>query len=137
MESLKKLIDDQRLTKHIDWIGFQSEHKFEVFNGHDLLVLPSHDENFGNVVIESLSVGTAVLVSDKVGLAEYVLKNNFGWVCSPASSAIADIINTINPLHLISIKDNAPAIIGSDFDELNLAQRYISMYQQIIQQINI
>lgn len=136
IESLKKLIDDQRLTQHVDWIGFQHEHKFEVLKDHDLLVLPSHDENFGNVVIESLSVGTAVLVSDKVGLADYVLKNNFGWVCKPEPSAIAESINTINPLQLISIRDNAPAIISSDFDELNLAQRYIAMYQQIIQQTN-
>lgn len=134
IESLKKLIDDQRLTKHVDWIGFQHEHKFAVLNSHDLLVLPSHDENFGNVVIESLSVGTAVLVSDKVGLAEYVMKNNFGWVCKPTPSAISESINTINALKLISIRDNAPAIITSDFDELNLVQKYISMYQQIIQQ---
>ncbi len=35
------------------------------FSKHDLFVLPSRGENFGHVVLESLSSGTSVLVSDR------------------------------------------------------------------------
>jgi|GEM_PF-125350 len=35
------------------------------FSKHDLFVLPSRGENFGHVVLESLSAGTSVLVSDR------------------------------------------------------------------------
>lgn len=37
----------------------------DVFAAHDLFVFPTHGENFGHVVFESLSVGTPVLVSDQ------------------------------------------------------------------------
>ena len=40
------------------------------YNAADWLLLPSRHENFGNVVIEALSCGCGVLVSDQVGCAE-------------------------------------------------------------------
>ena len=81
VESLKKIAADNGLEDKIDWIGFQSNDKFDLLQAHDLFVLPSYDENFGNVVIESLSVGTAVLISEDVGLEDYVNVNNLGWIC--------------------------------------------------------
>lgn len=37
----------------------------QAFSKHDLFVFPSRGENFGHVVLESLSAGTSVLVSDR------------------------------------------------------------------------
>ena len=37
----------------------------QAFSKHDLFVFPSRGENFGHVVLESLSAGTPVLVSDR------------------------------------------------------------------------
>ena len=79
---------------------------------HDLMVLPSHDENFGNVVIESLSVGTAVLISKNVGLADYVTENNLGWVCDLNEDSVSAIISTGLALEsdkLQAIRQQAPA----------------------------
>ena len=39
-----------------------------VYNAADLLLLPSRHENFGNVVIEALACGCAVLISDRTGV---------------------------------------------------------------------
>lgn len=39
-----------------------------IYNAADLLLLPSRHENFGNVVIEALACGAAVLVSDQTGV---------------------------------------------------------------------
>lgn len=50
----------------------------EVLADHDLLFLPSRGENYGHVIVEALSVGTPVLISDRTpwrGLAEA----NAGW----------------------------------------------------------
>lgn len=129
---LKQIAESNGSTSHITWIGFQDTHKFEVLGNHDLLILPSHDENFGNVVIESLSVGTAVLISGQVGLADYVAENNLGWLCRTDPASVATGINRINPLELTAIKEKAPAIITRDFNESNLVQKYVAMYHQII-----
>jgi glycosyltransferase involved in cell wall biosynthesis len=129
---LKGIAVSNGTANHLSWIGFQDSNKFEVLDDHDLLILPSHDENFGNVVIESLSVGTAVLISDRVGLANYVTGNNLGWLCRTQPTSVADCINRVTFAQLAAIKEKAPAIIAHDFNESNLVNEYVTMYQQII-----
>ena len=60
---LKNIVSRNNIQHKISWLGFHNENKFELIHQHDLLILPSYDENFGNVVIESLSVGTPVLIT--------------------------------------------------------------------------
>lgn len=133
VDSLKQMARKNGLLSHISWAGFQGHHKFELLAEHDLLVLPSHDENFGNVVIESLSVGAAVLISSQVGLADYVRWNQLGWVCPPTASAFAGAIQNIDRKALHDIREKAPGLIYHDFNEHHLVKRYIDMYTQMIQ----
>lgn len=134
INQLKLLALKNKIDKKIDWVGFQNENKFELLGRHDLLVLPSYDENFGNVVIESLSVGTAVLISENVGLADYVEENNLGWICRTDAASVSDAINSINNHkdELERIRENAPSKILADFDPDELVKKYIAMYYQII-----
>ncbi len=46
----------------------------------EALILPSHQENFGLVVAEALSVGAPVLLSDQVNIAETVAVSGAGFV---------------------------------------------------------
>src|SRR5213078_2831497 len=48
------------------------EAKDELLRRAAALVLPSYSENFGNVVLEAMAVGTPVVVTPEVGLAEEV-----------------------------------------------------------------
>ena len=133
--SLKALASANNINDKINWLGFRQENKFELLNEHDLFVLPSHDENFGNVVIESLSVGTAVLISEHVGLADYVKKNNLGWICKTDESSISSSISDIAKNHqsdLARIRKEAPNTIYKDFNEDNLVKRYINMYDKLV-----
>ncbi|AMR31811.1 hypothetical protein A0256_10455 [Mucilaginibacter sp. PAMC 26640] len=133
LKQLKTLSEDS--AAHITWAGFYGNDKFHLIQQHHLLVLPSHDENFGNVVIESLSAGTAVLISEQVGLADYVLKHQLGWVCKTNPQSVADAINNIgkNQLQkLNSITATAPGIVRQNFTGEALVQKYINLYQKII-----
>jgi len=137
IEYLKKIAINNHIENKINWVGFYNENKFSLLQGHDLFVLPSYDENFGNTVIESLSVGTPVLISEQVGLADYVKKNNLGWVCQTDPVSIGSIINeiAINRQHdLQRIRKQAPLIICKDFNENNLVEKYINMYNRLIKQ---
>lgn len=131
INDLKHIAYQNNLTAHISWLGFQSENKLEILAGHDLLVLPSHDENFGNVVIESLGVGTAVLISEHVGLADYVLNNSLGWVCKTEPNSIAHQINNVSKQQLDTIRMNSPALIYHDFNMQNMMLKYTDMYHQV------
>ncbi len=54
-----------------------------------LLALPSHSENFGNVVLESLRAGRPVVVTPEVGLAALVRETDSGLVSDGESPALA------------------------------------------------
>ena len=131
---LKQQASRLQLETHITWLGFQSANKFSLLSEHNLLILPSYDENFANVVIESLSVGTPVLVSKYVGLADYVLKNDFGWVWDSKQINLAPFIKDIavQRTKFQKIINTAPEKIRKDFNDIHLAQEYINMYAKII-----
>ena len=132
---LKMIAAGNNIQHKISWLGFQNENKFDLMHQHDLLVLPSYDENFGNVVIESLSVGTPVLISEEVGLADYVQSNRLGWLCQSTPASVASMINSIavnQKDELRRIRSDAPAIIYHDFNKENLIKRYINMYDKLI-----
>lgn len=129
---LKTLCYD--VADNISWAGFYGDDKFSLLQQHHLLVLPSHDENFGNVVVESLSAGTAVLISEQVGLADYVRNNNLGWICKTDQQSVADAINNIGQnqtAQLARISQTAPALVNIDFTGDDLVQKYISLYHLI------
>lgn len=134
IDGLKSLAEKNGISEWVSWIGFQTENKFSLLHQHDLMVLPSYDENFGNVVIESLSMGTAVLISNNVGLAAYVEQNNFGWVCDNDAASFAGIISQLNRGNdrLKSTREKAPAKIRTDFDEKKLVGQYMDMYNQTV-----
>ena len=69
--------------------------KWELLTSADLLALPSYSENFGNVVLEAMAAGCAVVVTPEVGLASVVRE-----VCSGI------------------VVDGEPEILGSQIREL-------------------
>ena len=137
IKSLKLKAESLKLDDRINWLGqVSNEDKFSVMAAHDLLVLPSHNENFANVVIESLSVGTPVLVSKNVGLADYVKSNALGWVCDLKPLEIAETITEAYKAVVKREKINsiAPALIRNDFNDASLAKRYSELYEAVLRQ---
>lgn len=133
IDHLKSQVTDQDVAAKVSWAGFYNDDKFDLLGSQHLFILPSHDENFGNAVIESLSVGTPVLISENVGLADYVAVNKLGWICQTTASSISNTINAIgnNRPALQNIRENAPGIIQQHFSADKLVRRYSHFYQQI------
>jgi len=122
------------------WVGpVYGSAKFELLAKTDILVLLSHTENFGNVVIEALSQGTAVLLSKHVGSAYIVEEHDLGWVIEPDRKVCIDILNTINRNReqLKDIRSRATQIIQSEFNPTIIADRYINeCYSLVIQKFS-
>ena len=136
VESLKRKAESLKLSERIEWLGqISKQDKFELLAKHDLLVLTSYNENFANVVIESLSVGTPVLVSKHVGLADYVKNNDLGWVCSLEPEDIANKIRVVceDTLKRETIRRNAPTLISNNFNDEVLVGRYLELYDNVLQ----
>jgi glycosyltransferase involved in cell wall biosynthesis len=57
-----------------------------------MLVLPSHSENFGNVVLEAMAASMPVIVTPQVGLAPDVEEADAGIVCENEPESLAEAI---------------------------------------------
>jgi glycosyltransferase involved in cell wall biosynthesis len=133
--SLKRYAAKIGIDDQITWLGQQNnDEKFAVLANHDLMILPSHDESFANVVIESLSVGTPVLISTLVGLADYVQTNNFGWIYANNTGELNSALCNayFDTDRRIAIRKNAPKAIRRDYDSKCLVNSYIEMYNNLL-----
>jgi glycosyltransferase involved in cell wall biosynthesis len=76
------IIGDPEMVRHVGVIPPDNVVSF--LGGFDLFVLPTHGENFGHAVLESLAAGTPVIVGydSPWGRIETA---GAGWMCDPAS----------------------------------------------------
>lgn len=133
IEHLQSLAQARQIHQHITWLGFRQNDKFDIYQEHDLFVLPSHNENFGNVVIESLSMGTPVIISKHVGLAAFVAEQDAGWVFDLDHLALKDAIETaVNQKEKMErIRKHGRKLIDQHFSKQVLINSYIKMYKQV------
>lgn len=135
INSLKQYTSSNR---HITWSDpIHSNAKWQTLASADLLLLPSYNENYGNVILESLSQGTPVMISDQVGLKDYIEENQLGWVLPNDPIQWRSTLQHIweNPSALKAIRDKAPVAIQQHFNIGKLTEDYIDMYYQV-QQLN-
>jgi glycosyltransferase involved in cell wall biosynthesis len=67
--ALEALAAARGVASRITWTGMlQGKDKWAAYYAADAMVLPSHQENFGFVVVEALTCGIPVLISDKVNI---------------------------------------------------------------------
>jgi glycosyltransferase involved in cell wall biosynthesis len=134
LKQLKTHSKNLRIDLKINWLGWvNAQERTSVFETADLLVLPSHNENFANVVIESLATGTPVLVSQYVGLSDYVAEKKLGWVCDTTVESIREklIESYTQAAQRAHIAAHSSAHIHRDFDPSVLIEKYVKMYQKI------
>ena len=80
-EKIDKLIQSNKLKNKIFFTGFvQGNDKWNLIKFSEFTILPSYGENFGVSVVESLSVGKPVIISNKVGISKIIKKFSCGLV---------------------------------------------------------
>lgn len=134
VKSLKNRANGLKIGDQIKWSGqVNDQEKFGLMAANDVLILTSYNENFANVVLESLSVGTAVLISDQVGLADYVQDNNLGWICNLTVDDIRDkLVAANNHATRARIRLVASDLVRKDFKQEVLVKKYVKMYEEVM-----
>jgi glycosyltransferase involved in cell wall biosynthesis len=122
------------LYERIIWSGWiQGNDKWNLLAGADLLILPSHNENFAIAVLEALAVGTPVVVGNKVGLHSYVAENDFGWRTDITPEALAKALREAfaDEAKRRRIHREAPERVRADFEPGRIVQEYFRKYRRI------
>ncbi|WP_089721719.1 glycosyltransferase [Candidatus Entotheonella palauensis] len=80
-ERLYTLMQELRLDDYVRFIDAQPQEELAYYYAAaDLLVMPSHYESFGMVVLEAMACGTPVVASHVGGLASTVLPGQTGFL---------------------------------------------------------
>lgn len=135
VSELKELCEILGISSKIIWLGWlNNQEKFIELSSSDLFALTSYNENFANVVIEALYVSTPVMISNEVGLHEFVKDNELGWITKCSVESITTTLNFIfqNREGLQIISDRARPVIMESFPEHKLVAHYLDMYKQVL-----
>ena len=77
---LRALAQAHGVADRITWTGMlQGRLKWGALRASDVFVLSSHQENFGVAVVEALSVGLPVLISERVNIWREVVEDGAGF----------------------------------------------------------
>jgi glycosyltransferase involved in cell wall biosynthesis len=78
-DELKAAATKAGIAERVHWPGMVTgDAKWGAFFGSEAFILPSHQENFGIAVAEALGCGKAVLLADKVNIAEDIAADKAG-----------------------------------------------------------
>lgn len=135
IKSLKVLATSLGIEKQVEWVGWiDRSTKFAALMEADLFVLTSQNENFANVVIESLHMGTPVLISENVALSDFVRDHDMGWVTNLHPENVkTELLKAYADLGKRKrIQFEGRKVIDQVFSEKRLVQEYANQYKNII-----
>jgi len=116
--------------KFTGWLD--GEEKNAVLSGASLLVLPSHQENFGLCVMEALAQSVPVLVSPNVNLAEEIAAANAGWIVSIDKTALEErLAEVLLDRDELSRRGRAGLQLAEKYSWENSARELADLYRSV------
>lgn len=119
----------------VKYFGYIEEEKRlnEIYNMADLFILPSLQENFPTVALESMAAGTPVIGFETGGIPEQI-DESVGWIVKEKTGkALANGIETaIENKELLKQKGKkARQWVLKQFDEKQMIDNYMKVYEKI------
>jgi glycosyltransferase involved in cell wall biosynthesis len=134
-EQLKKRVVELGLSKKVEFLGMvEGEDKQRLYAGAHFSILPSHTENFGNVVIESLAQGTPVIASKGTPWEMLETENAGFWTENEPAALTTAIDKALNlsPGAYQIIRENALSLARQRFDIKANVEIWERTYRTII-----
>lgn len=130
-DSLMKWVSEHKLNHKIEFLGhIEGKDKQTIIAAARCLVMPSHTENFGNVVIEALAQSTPVIASKGTPWEILQQKKAGFWVDNNPESlgkAIEKIIE-MPDMEYEQYSKNALQLVHEEFDILNKVSDWVEVY---------
>lgn len=101
----------------------------------DVFVLPSHQENFGIVIIEALAAGLPVVISDQVNIHRQITEAKVGQVAPVAVDDIADALDRYLADEELRTQTAARgrSFVRQTYDRLEIARHWLAHYERLVQ----
>lgn len=125
----------QKINNGVMFTGWlDGEKKEAVLSNASLLVLPSHQENFGLCVMEALSHAVPVLLSPHVNLAEEIVMANAGWIATVDTKALSTrLAEALGDEQELARRGRAGKELSQKYSWDKTAERLHALYKEILQ----
>jgi len=134
---LKKYVECNNLSKDVLFLSHEPQ-IFNLINASDFIILPSiKNEDFPNIILESMSLGKAIIASNFSGIPEQIENMKSGFLIEPGNvSSLTNAINVIieDPDMRIRLGKNAKIRFGELFTNKKAINQYCKMYHGLIEE---
>jgi len=129
LKTLQKL--SVKKEKQILWTGMlEGDLKWGALRVADALILPSHQENFGMVIAEALSVGTPVFLTNKVNLWREVVDCGAGIVSDDHQEGILELVHKWSRGEHDQLVENTVSCFREKFNISKTAENIMSLFSK-------
>jgi glycosyltransferase involved in cell wall biosynthesis len=129
LKTLQKL--SVKKEKQILWTGMlEGDLKWGALRVADALILPSHQENFGMVIAEALSVGTPVFLTNKVNLWREVVNCGAGIVSNDHQEGILELVHKWSRGKHDQLVENTVPCFREKFHISQTAENIMSLFSK-------
>lgn len=135
VDKLKLLCEKLNLQNDVIFSGpLYGANKLEAYVDADIFILPSKDhyESFGNVALEALACGTAVIVTDKCGVSEWI--HDVSYVVEPNVDSFEKILLFLlqNDDFRIKYGSLGKSFVKKHFEWKNSTNTLIDIYNEVL-----
>jgi len=135
IKKIHKIISDLLANDKIYMTGWvNNSEKYFLLENSNLLAMPSHQENFGLSLIEAMSLGIPVLISEFVNTAKDIKEANAGWIVGLNRVAIENKLIEVfdNEKERLKRGRNGINLVNSKYNWSNIGKELIEIYKSII-----
>ncbi len=120
------------INDSITWPGMIcGDLKWGAFFASDAFILPSHQENFGIVVAEALSIGLPVLITNKVNIWREVKEHNAGVVVKDTVKGISKALHIWSKMNDQNKNEMRSAAIKCFKDKFDVSINIVKLINEI------
>jgi glycosyltransferase involved in cell wall biosynthesis len=134
LDVLKSIVCELNLEDFVEFVGpVSGNEKSRLYASSKFTLLLSHSENFGNVVVESLSQGTPVIASKGTPWKELELYNSGRWILNTPeiiSNTLDELLN-ITKIEYENMRANAYNHALKRYDIKNKIVRWNQIINEI------
>ncbi|PML10612.1 hypothetical protein BCT86_00080 [Vibrio breoganii] len=131
LTSLTELASTLGIINSVYFTGnISGQDKVDFLANADLFVLPSHNENFGNVYVESLAAGTPVVASLDTPWSEVEIENCGRWVKNTVSDTVCAMLDLLSR-DRESLRENSKKC-ALKYDWSNIAASFKNVYSKMV-----
>ena len=134
-EELKNQVEALRLSDNVEFAGHRTQ-ICEIMSNMDLLLIPSYNEAFGHVVLESIAAGVPLLGSRSGAFPEILENGKYGNLVDPSDpDALADAALDIiaNPAPALAKLKEARAKVLTRYTKEESVRRHASLYNRLVE----